>query len=165
MRPKVCLFAIIFLICLPSSGLWAKANPAAKAKKHNGINKLVSLLQVTPYEKTLDTVSQVKGVFQKSSRVVTLRCGLVNRTKREIRAVRGILRFTTYFGESIYDLSLEAVRPFPPGQQVSMEWKLKRERFTSDSNFKIFTDTPLEKMRVVWVPSVLVLDDGTTLKP
>ena len=165
MRLKPCLFAILFLLSLPSPWLLAKSKSVSKVKKTTASNKLVSLLQVKPYEKVLGTVSQVKGVFQKSARTVTLRCSLLNRTKQEIRAVRGTLRFTTYFGEPIYDLSLEAVRPFPPGQQVPMEWKLKRERFTSDETFKIFTDTPLDKMRVVWYPSVLVLADGTTLKP
>jgi hypothetical protein len=104
----------------------------------------------------------VKGIVSKSSRTVELKCGFENKTKRPVRAMRGYLRFATFFNEPIHDLFLEAVMPLPAGTQAGMNWKLKREHFATDEAFKRFCDTPLDKMRQVWVPTVVVFEDGTT---
>jgi hypothetical protein len=125
---------------------------------------LEGLLQVVPVEKTLNTTSKVKGVFKKAARTADLKCSFQNQGAQEIRAVRGVLRFTSYFGDPIVDLSVEVVSVIAPGQKVTVAWQIKRERFTSDTAFKTFVDTPLDKMRAVWIPSVAVLADGTTLK-
>jgi hypothetical protein len=151
-------------LCLLPVGVTAKMKAQAKTYTPVATHRLEGLLQVFPVEKTLDATSKVKGVFKKSSRTSNLKCAFQNQSSSDIRAVRGVLRFTSYFGDPIVDLSVEVVSALPPGQKVTVAWKIKRERFASDESFKAFVDTPLEKMRAVWIPSVIVLADGTTLK-
>jgi hypothetical protein len=153
-----CAFAV--MMCLTPCGLYAKNKKAVETT-----NRLATIIQVIPTEKTMDTTSKVKGVFSKSSRTVNLKCVLVNQSQKDIRAVRGTLKFTTYFGDPIAELTVELVTPLPPGQKIPTSWKIKRERFSSDDAFKVFADTPLQKMRMVWVPSVAVLADGSKLLP
>lgn len=164
MRLKVAWF-VVLCACLVPMGVLAKAKAKVQSVPSTAVNRLAGLLQVSPAEKTLDTASKVKGVFQKSARTANLKCNFKNMGAVEIRAVRGVLRFTSYFGDPIVDLSVEVVTTLAPGQTSTVAWKIKRERFTSDETFKTFVDTPLDKMRAVWMPSVVVLANGSTLKP
>jgi hypothetical protein len=157
-------WVVLACLCLLPLGVAAKAKTQTKAKAPAETHRLVGLLQVVPVEKTLNSVSKVTGVFKKASRTANLKCSLQNQGSSEIRAVRGVLRFTSYFGDPIVDLSVEVVSVMAPGQKVTVSWQIKRERFGSDAAFKTFIDTPLDKMRAVWIPSIVVLADGTTLK-
>jgi len=157
---------IVLGLCLIPMVATAKAPPSKKAKTAvSTAPRLGGSLQVVALDKRLDPKSQVKGVFSKSSRTVTLDCEIQNLGAREIRAMRGVLKFTTFFGDPIVDLSVEVVTSIPPGSKVNSSWKLKRERFASDAAFKKFVDTPLDKMRMTWLPSVAVTADGTQLLP
>jgi len=115
MRIKFAWVAVVCL-CLVPMGAWAKAKAKTKAPAPATTNRLAGLLQVSPVEKTLDSVSKVKGVFQKSARTANLKCNFKNTGSSEIRAVRGVLRFTSYFGDPIVDLSVEVVTTLATGQ-------------------------------------------------
>ncbi len=116
------------------------------------------------YEKNTGTVAKVKGVFKKTSQTIDVKCGFLNRTQKNIRALRGTMRFTTFFNEPIFDMPLEAVMPITPGERAGMTWKLKREHFASDEAYDKFRKSPLEKMKVQWVPSAIAFEDGTMLQ-
>jgi hypothetical protein len=87
----------------------------------------------------------------------------MNLTKKDIRGVRGIMRFTTLFGEYIGDLSLETTALVPAGQRVSIEWKAGADRFTPEGLQK-FQKLKLEEMRQTWYPRMVVFTDGTMIK-
>lgn len=163
MRLKMGWVALACLCLLPV-GVTAKTKAQDKTHIPVATHRLEGLLQVVPVEKTLNTTSKVKGIFKKAARTANLKCSFQNQGSSEIRAIRGVLRFTSYFGDPIVDLSVEVVSVIAPGQKVTVAWQIKRERFTSDETFKTFVDTPLDKMRSVWIPSVVVLANGTTLK-
>ncbi len=156
------LMGMIALYSFP--GL-APASSKAKPGRRTTSADLSKKVKAWAYEKgTSGVASKVKGVFKKSARTIEVKCGFQNVTSRTIRGVRGYLRFATLFNEPLYDLSLEAVMPIEPAQQSGMDWKLKREHFPSEEAFNRFCDTPLEKMRQMWVPTVIVFEDGTTLQ-
>lgn len=162
MRWKIWAIAgAIGLVLLPG---FSHTKPGASPHK-TAANRLQGWVQVRAVGKDLDAASKVKGVFKKASRTVSLKCQLLNQGAKPLGALRGTLRFTSYFGDLIGDLSVEVVAPVAPGQSVTTTWKIKRERFSSDEAFKTFADTPLDKMRVTWIPSMVVLSDGTRLLP
>lgn len=115
------------------------------------------------YEKGGDLVGDVGGIFDQKIKTVILKCGLMNLTKKDIRGVRGIVRFTTLFGEYICDISLETTAAVPAGQRVSIEWKAGSDRFTPEGLQK-FQKLKLEEMRQLWYPRMVVFTDGETLK-
>jgi hypothetical protein len=137
---------------------------ATPGKKGLTSDDLAKVVQAIAYEKSTGAVSKMKGVFKKSAKTVTVKFTFTNKSKKAIQAVRGWLRFATYFNESIYDFSLEAVMPIEPGAEAGMSWKLKPADFPSPEAYKKFVETPLEKMKQIWVPKVIILEDGTTLK-
>jgi len=155
----------IFIALLLAAGM-AMAAVKAKPQAAPPVSRAsAQVLEVYPYEKSIGTASRVKGVFKKDLRTVVVKCGLLNHSYREVRATRGTLRFTTYFNEPIFDMPLEAVLPIKPGARVSMTWNIKRKHFETDEAFKKFADTPLDKMRFIYVPTVVVFADGTEYKP
>ena len=115
------------------------------------------------YEKGGELVGDVVGLVDQKEKKVVLKCGLMNLTKKDIRGVRGIVRFTTLFGEYIGDLSLETTALVPAGQRVSIEWKAGADRFTPEKLEK-FQKLKLEEMRQLWYPRMVVFTDGETLK-
>ena len=115
------------------------------------------------YEKSGELVGDVMGMVDPKEKKVVLKCGLMNLTKKDIRGVRGFLRFTTLFGEYIGDVSLETTELVPAGQRVSVEWKAGADRFTPEGLQK-FQKLKLEEMRQLWYPRMVVFTDGTMLK-
>jgi hypothetical protein len=156
---------IVLGLCLIPMVATAKAPPSKKAK-NGGLDRAPfgRSLQVVALDKRLDTKSKVKGVFSKSSRTVTLDCEIQNLGAREIRAMRGASSSHLFRGPHRGPLGRGGDQ-HPPGSKVNSSWKLKRERFASDAAFKKFVDTPLDKMRMTWLPSVAVTADGTQLLP
>jgi hypothetical protein len=159
MKTRRWTLTLLGLLLLFPGGRAAADAPAAKA------NRLTKVLKVWAFEKDMGAASKVKGVFKKDASTIRVRCGFENLSKKEIRASRGVLRFSTFFGETLFDLSWEAVTPIPPQGTASMEWKVKRGHFPDKEAFLRFRKTPLEEMRQVWSPSVVVFADGTSLKP
>ena len=153
---------LLVALLLPIVGM---AKTKAKTAPQAQTNRLTRAVKVWAYSKDMGAASKVKNVFKKDAPTITVKMGFQNLSGKEIRASRGILRFTTFFGEGIYDLSWEAVMPIAPGQSASMEWKLKRANFASDEAFEKFKKTPLDKMQQTWWPTVVVFADGTRLKP
>ena len=121
------------------------------------------VLKFWVYEKGGDLVGDVGGIFDQKIKTMILKCGLMNLTKKDIRGVRGVVRFTTLFGEYIGDISLETTAAVPAGQRVSIEWKAGADRFTPEGLQK-FQKLKLEEMRQLWYPRMIVFTDGTTLK-
>ncbi len=124
---------------------------------------LVQALRFWVYEKSTDVVNDVTGLFDSKAQKITLKCELKNLTGKEIHGVRGILRFTTFFGEKIVDISIETTAAIPPGQVIGVNWNIPTDRL-SPEEFEKLKKTKLEQMKQVWYPSMIVFTDGTSLK-
>jgi hypothetical protein len=122
------------------------------------------ILKLWVYEKSGDVVSDVGGLLDggKSNKII-LKCELKNLTKKEIHGVRGTLRFSSYFGEKICDISLETVLAIAPGQTLGVTWNVGTDRMSKEA-FETLKKSPLDKIRQAWYSSAIVFTDGTTLK-
>jgi len=137
----------------PSKASTLKPNTAAMQKA----------LRLWVFEKGGEFVGDVLGVVDYKEKKIVLKCGLKNSTKKDIRGVRGVLRFTTLFGEYIGDLSLEFTDKVPAGRSVTVEWKAEGKRF-SKQGFEKFQKLKLEEIKQLWYPTAVVFTDGTMMK-
>ena len=169
MKKNTLALLIIFALVGTEPG-WALAKkkatltptPVSSASPANtaAMNKA---LKFWVYEKGGDVVGDVVGLVDQKEKKVILKCGLMNLTKKNIRGVRGVVRFTTLFGEYIGDLSLETTALVPAGQRISIEWKAGSDRFTP-AGLEKFQKLKLEEMRQIWYPRMVVFTDGEILK-
>jgi hypothetical protein len=164
---KISFVLLIFFALAGSVSQAAQAKKKAKPTPTplSSINAAAmnKVLKFWVYEKGGDIVGDVGGIFDPKIKTVILKCGLMNLTKKDIRGVRGVVRFTTLFGEYIGDISLETTAAVPAGQRVSIEWKAGSDRFTPEGLQK-FQKLKLEEMRQLWYPRMVVFTDGETLK-
>ena len=135
--------------------------PVSKAKPNT--EAMRKALQFWVFEKGGEFVGDVLGVVDYKEKKIILKCGLKNLTRKNIRGVRGMVRFTTLFGEYIADLPLESTASVPAGRSISVEWTAKGERF-SKAGFDKFQKLKLEEMRALWYPTAVVFTDGTMLR-
>jgi hypothetical protein len=124
---------------------------------------LSKALRFWVYEKTTDVVNDVTGLFDSKAQKITLKCGLKNLTDREIHGVRGTLRFSTFFGEKIADISIETTAAIPPGRVIGVNWNVPTDRLSPEV-FEKLKKTKLDQMKQVWYPSMIAFTDGTVLK-
>ena len=166
-RNTLTLFIVLALV--RSTPSWAKTKTKKKATpmpspiSSPNTAAMNRALKFWIYGKGGELVGDVVGLVDQKEKKVVLKCGLMNLTKKDIRGVRGIVRFTTLFGEYIGDLSLETTALVPAGQRVSIEWKAGADRFTPEKLEK-FQKLKLEEMRQLWYPRMVVFTDGETLK-
>ena len=139
----------------------AKKTPTPMASSN--MAAMNQALKFWVFEKGGELVGDVVGIVDPMGKKVVLKCGMQNLTKKDIRGVRGIVRFTTLFGEYICDITLETTQLVPAGQSVSVEWKAGTDRFTPEGLQK-FQKLKLEEMRQLWYPRMVVFTDGTSLK-
>ena len=167
MKRTIYAIAIALLVSGPVGAKTKKAKviptptPLPKASPNTAV--MNQALKFWVYEKGGELVGDVVGLVDSKEKKVVLKCGLMNLTKKDIRGVRGIMRFTTLFGEYIGDISLETTELVPAGQRVSIEWKAGADRFTPEGLQK-FQKLKLEEMRQTWYPRTVVFTDGAILK-
>ena len=140
-----------------------KPTPTPTVVESRRLAAMRKAVQVYAYEKGTDVVSDVTGIFDQKSQKVNLKCEFKNLSKKDIHGVRGILRFTTIFGDFITDQSLESTAVIAPGQVISISWDIPSERFTGNS-METFKKLKLDQMKQIWYPRMIVFTDGTTLK-
>jgi len=131
----------------------APANTAAMQKA----------LRFYVYDKGTDVVSDVSGIFDSKAQKIFLKCELKNQTRKEIHGVRGTIRFTTFFGETIADVYVESSAIFPPGEVVGVDWDVPTDRLTPKA-FEKLKNAKLDQVKQIWYPRMIVFTDGTVLK-
>jgi hypothetical protein len=141
----------------------AKKTPTPVPVKVNKTAVMNKALKFWVYEKGGEFIADVGGIFDPKMKKMVIKCGLMNMTKKDIRGVRGVVRFTTLFGEHVGDISLETTAAVPAGQRIAIEWKAGADRFTPEG-LKKFEKLKLEEMKQIWVPRMIVFTDGTTLQ-
>jgi len=161
MKNAIRTIPILFLLTMTPGALQA-ATTKAPAVKPNTL-AMQKALKLWVFEKGGEFVGDALGLVDYKEKKFILKCGLKNTTTKNIKGVRGVLRFTTLFGEYIGDLVLESTASVPAGRSVTIEWKAEGKRFTKQG-FEKFQKLKLEEMKQIWVPTAVVFTDGTMLK-
>jgi len=132
----------------------------------DSVNILKPYLHVCAHEKIAASATHEKIFFiKRDHRSVMVSCGFSNHSNRSISAIKGVLRFTTYFGQPVFEMPLREKLSLEPGQETLRDWTLQRDDFKDEEAFSAFMTTPLARLRQEWKPEELVLADGTVLKP
>ena len=167
MKHKTLIFILATLILAMTLPVMAKSKkkikPTPTPNPSVNIAAMQKVLRLAAYEKGGEFIGDVAGIVDSKAKKVVLKCNLTNLSTREVHGARGVLRFTTLFGDYIGDLSLETTAVIPPRTTVSVEWKAGAERF-SEEGLKTFQKLKLEQMRQLWYPTMVVFTDGTILK-
>ncbi len=168
MRNKSLFFLFISLAALTvMAPVFTQRAKAAQTTPTPAVSPNLALmkkaLRFWVYEKSTDVISDVSGLFDSKAQKITLKCELKNQTGREIHGVRGVVRFTTLFGEEIADIYIESTDAIPPGQVIGVNWDIPTDRLSPDA-FDKLKKAQLDKVRQIWYPRTIVFTDGTVLK-
>ena len=158
------IFLTVALIFHPAFAKKAKTpTPTpAPAPAHN-LAAMNKALRFWVYEKSTDVVSDVSGIFDAKAQKITLKCELKNETKKEIHGVRGTLRFATFFGETIADITVESTTAIAPGEKIGVNWDVPTDRLSPEA-FDKLKKADLNQVKQIWYPRMVVFTDGTVLK-
>lgn len=156
-------FLVLALAVTPVLAKKAKPKPTVTPAATSNQAALQKALRFNVYEKSTDVVNDVTGIFDQKSQKITLKCQLKNQTGKEIHGVRGTLRFTTQFHETIADIAIETTAAIAPGQMIGVNWNVPTERL-SPAAFETLKKSKLTELRQVWMPSMIAFSDGTVLK-
>jgi hypothetical protein len=161
---------ILSLVLLATIGILTAHAAAKKTKKTStpvvapsNQAAMQKALRFWVYEKNSDVVSDVTGIFDNKSQKITLKCELKNQTGKEIHGVRGTLRFTTQFHETVADISIESTAAIAPGQVIGVNWDVPTDRLKPEA-FEKLKKAKLEDLRQVWIPTMVAFTDGSVLK-
>ena len=160
------IWLALFLASLaltPAYAKKAKKTPTPVPAAAPNLAAMNKALRFWVYEKSTDVVSDVSGIFDSKAQKITLKCELKNQTRKEIHGVRGTLRFTTFFGETIADITVESTTAIPPGETIGVNWDVPTNRL-SPAAFDKLKKADLNQIKQVWYPRMVVFTDGTALK-
>jgi len=157
------LFLMGLAILLTAGMARADGTPAPSPKVSPNLAVMQKALRFWVYDKLTDVVNDVTGIFDSKTQKITLKCELKNQTAKEIHGVRGILRFTSYFGDVIADIYVETQLPIPPGQTIGVNWDVPTSRLSPQA-FDQLKKAKMEQLKQVWYPRMVVFTDGTILK-
>jgi hypothetical protein len=146
----------------PSLAKKSKKTPTPAPATSN-LAAMQKAVRFNVYEKSSDVVNDVTGIFDNKAQKIILKCELRNDTKKEIHGVRGILRFTTQFHETVADIFIETSAALAPGKLVGINWEVPTDRLKPEA-FEALKKAKLEDLRQVWIPSMVAFSDGTFLK-
>ena len=164
--PIVTLLSLALTLATPALAKKKKTptpTPTAVPQASPNLALMQSSMRFYVYEKSSDVVNDVTGMFDSKAQKITLKCELKNQTEKEIHGARGILRFTTLFGEYIADIYIESTTVLPPGQVVGINWDIPTDRLSADA-FDKLKKAKLEEIKQTWYPRMIVFTDGTVLK-
>ena len=162
MKKLKLIFLVVVLIYQPVLAKKSKktSTPIPVASNQSAMQKA---LRFWVYEKSSDVVNDVTGIFDNKTQKITLKCELKNQTSKEIHGVRGTLRFTTQFHETVADISIESTAAIAPGQVIGVNWDVPTDRLKPEA-FDKLKKAKLEDLRQVWIPTMIAFTDGTVLK-
>jgi hypothetical protein len=161
-RFQTCLLLGLFFIPLST----AVATLGKPGMNDLAKNELKKYLYVCAHEKTMGAVTHDGKFFvKKDHRSVLVACGFTNPSTKNIRSIKGVLKFSTYFGNPVFEMSVQENLSLSPGQEAMRERTLQRVDFINEETFAVFMATPLSRLRQEWMPVEMVLSDGAVLRP
>ena len=131
----------------------ALAEKAAKDEAER-IKKLNESVIVTCFEKGYSEVD-----YQD---YITYKFVILNKSDKDVRAVKGGITFTNLFDEKIKSLNFVYDKPIEAGKQVNWDANTEYNQFRSED--KTLKNKDLKDLKVVWNPEKILFEDGTTLE-
>ena len=132
----------------------------AAAERQAAIDKLNHLVTFAVVSKTLEPKNYQAGQF--SDRIAFV-FAVKNNTTKNISGVKGTLEFRDMFGTTIEDVSVSLDRPVPANSEKTIDGFGKDlNQFESSDQQLAITD--LSKMKVAFLPEMVVFADGTSEK-
>jgi len=125
----------------------------AKARTEAQAAELRNSITLAVYEKDFN-----EGRFEDH---IIIRTTYENMSGKDIRAFRGVVRFSDLFGEAISSSRITIQDPLSAGSEGNWSGQIDYNQFT-DSHQKL-RNTDLEDMRVEWLPSSIIFADGTQI--
>ncbi len=129
---------------------------AEKAKKdeEDRIKRLNGIAIVTCFEK-----GYIEYDYQK---YITLKFAIQNKSDKEIRAIKGSIKFTNLFDDEIETVSFVYEKPIAIGKQATWNGTYEYNEFRDkDVTFK---SKDLKDMKMVWNPEKIIFVDGSTIE-
>jgi hypothetical protein len=84
-----------------------------------------------------------------------------NGAAKPVRAFTGQVRFTDLFGKPIYESSLTISDEIAAGAEAKWVGQIEYNQFI-DAQRDLYV-TPLENMKVEWLPNSILYSDGTSV--
>jgi hypothetical protein len=110
-----------------------------------------------------------KGILEKEydragryNEYITFTLRIHNRSEKDIEGVKGTVEFRGWFDELIGSVNLSYDGGVPVNQ--FKEWPGQFEYKKDGRVARKFAATPLQKLRVIWVPKLIIFKDGSRLE-
>jgi hypothetical protein len=136
----------------------ARLAAEAKAKEDARVAELRETITLTVYEKTFVPANAYASRY---SSYTVFRVAYQNTAKKEIRAFRGLVRFTDLFGTLIFQTPLTISTPIKAGEKATWTGQLEYNQFVAE-HVRLMS-TELKDMKVEWVPVSVLFADGTQI--
>lgn len=138
----------------------AKALAArVEAARATAVEKMAAVLTVAVLSKKSVPADIYANRFEET---IAFRIAFENKTARELTGVKGDLEFRDMFGDKVKTMSLTVDETIGAGKPYVWEGSTKRNQF-DDGSVKL-GDTPLERLKIRWIPEVYIFADGTEVR-
>ena len=99
---------------------------------------------------------------QRYEDLIVFRIAFENKSAKELKGVKGAVEFRDMFDDVIKTMALPIDEAIPAGKTYVWEGSMRRNQFDHDA-VKL-ADTPLEKLKVRWLPDVYLFADGSEMR-
>lgn len=92
---------------------------------------------------------------------ITVKCAYENKSAKSIRAFTGRVEFTDLFGKPIFSSNVTINEPVKAGEKGTWSGSIKYNEFVDEH--KALANAELKDMKVRWLPSAIIFEDGTSI--
>jgi hypothetical protein len=90
-----------------------------------------------------------------------IKCAYENTSPKDIRAFKGSVIFQDLFGTEIYRANLTISDPISAGAKTQWNGSIEYNQFIAAH--KLFRNTELKDMKVIWMPASIIFVDGNRI--
>ena len=136
----------------------ARLAAEAKAKADALAEQLRGALQLTVFDKGFLPSDYTRNRYQD---YITIKVAYENKSGKNIRAFTGSIQFTDLFGKEIFESGLTVSDPVAAGARSTWEGTIEYNQFRDQH--QALRNASLADMKVVWKPSQILFEDGTSV--
>jgi hypothetical protein len=130
----------------------------AKAKEDALAAQLREAVSLTVFDKGFVPSNPSAGRFDD---YITVKTAYENKSGKDIRAFRGVVRFTDLFDKQIYATAITIDDPLPAGQKGTWNGVIDYNQFDDDD--RALRNAEMQNMKIVWQPRSILFADGSAL--
>src|SRR5207237_665397 len=90
-----------------------------------------------------------------------IRLALQNKSDRDLRGIKGTVRFKDMFGTEINSIGLSYDDGIPAGKAATYAGTMKYNQFMDEDTRR--ASKSLDELKVEWIPDTYLFEDGTVL--